>query len=179
MTTFAPDGSVVTPPQTNGQPVPEPAGAAPEPQPDPPTPVLDPQPVTIDPEPAVPADPEPEVIEKPSAEVATREAVGDIVVAETWKHDWLDFRGDHLGIRSPTQQALAALSLASSKYVPLNVQNDITGLFIANHLSPDGYGRVFYRLMDPDDGEYTVETIGQLMRAIVMTSVSTGDDENK
>lgn len=90
-----------------------------------------------------------------------------------WPHDFLVFKGDRLGIRKPTQQALAGFALASSKYVSMETKNDITGLFIANHLSPASYGTVFSRLMNPDDAEYTVETIGELMRAVVLTA--TGD----
>lgn len=86
---------------------------------------------------------------------------------EPWEHETIEFRGDQLNIRKPTYQALAGLSLSSSKYVKMTTRNDITGLFIARHLSPQTYDRVFSRLMDPDDAEYTVETIGELMGAIV------------
>lgn len=118
-------------------------------------------------------------VEEPSSDlaVAEQEPGTDIDLAEDdpdadWKHDFLEFKGDRLGIRKPTQQALAGFSLASSKYVSMETKNDITGLFIANHLSPASYGRVFSRLMNPDDDEYTVETIGDLMRAIVLTATS-------
>lgn len=86
---------------------------------------------------------------------------------EPWDHETVDFRGDILNVRKPTDQALAGLSLSSSKYVKMTTRNDITGLFIARHLSPQSYDRVFSRLMDPDDTDYTVETIGELMGAIV------------
>lgn len=80
------------------------------------------------------------------------------------------FKGDKLGVKIPTQQALAAFSLSTSKYVDSSVRNDMTGLFISRHLSPDSYAQVFSRLMDPDDEEYSVESIGELMRAIVELS---------
>ncbi|QPX62139.1 hypothetical protein PBI_INDLOVU_24 [Mycobacterium phage Indlovu] len=91
---------------------------------------------------------------------------------EDWPYDYLEFKGDKLGIRLPTRQALAAFSLASSKYVSLGVKNDLTGLFIARHLSPESYGRVFSRLMDPDENDYTVDTVGELFNAIVMAAVN-------
>lgn len=98
--------------------------------------------------------------------------VEDAVVVEpeaedTWKHETIEFLGDTLNVRKPTEQALAAYSLASSKYVAMNIRNDMTGLFIARHLSPESYERVFSRLMDPDDPEYTLDTIGALMRSVV------------
>jgi hypothetical protein len=120
-------------------------------------------------------DPEPEVIEvNTPAEPGTDLAVPDSNVElevwtndEPWDHETVDFRGDMLNVRKPTDQALAGLSLSSSKYVKMTTRNDITGLFIARHLSPQSYDRVFSRLMDPDDTDYTVETIGELMGAIV------------
>lgn len=79
----------------------------------------------------------------------------------------MTFKGDKLSVRVPSQQALAAFSLSTSKHIGSNVRNDMTGLFINRHLSPEAYEQVFSRLMDPDDGDYTVESIGELMRAIV------------
>jgi hypothetical protein len=96
---------------------------------------------------------------------------------ETWPYDFLEFEGDLLGVRLPQKQALAAFSLASSKYVSLGVKNDLTGLFIARHLSPESYGRVFSRLMDPDDSAYDVETVGELFNAIVTASVEADKSE--
>lgn len=95
------------------------------------------------------------------------DAVEVVDVAEGWPHQTIEFLGDTLEVRKPTEQALAAYSLASSKYVSMTTRNDMTGLFIARHLSPDSYERVFSRLMDPDDHEYTIDSIGQLMRSIV------------
>ena len=95
---------------------------------------------------------------------------------EQWDHDILEFKGDRLGIRVPTKQALAAFSLASGKYVDFGVKNDLTGLFIARHLSPESYGRVFSRLMDPDETDYTVDTVGELFNAIVTASLQPSDD---
>jgi hypothetical protein len=83
------------------------------------------------------------------------------------KFQELEFKGDTLHARKPTQQALAAFTLATSKYVSTTMRNDMTGLFISRHLSPESYEQVFSRLMDPDDPDYTVETIGELMRGVV------------
>ncbi|WAB09201.1 hypothetical protein SEA_LITTLEMUNCHKIN_25 [Gordonia phage LittleMunchkin] len=88
-----------------------------------------------------------------------------------WGHELLEFKGDTLEVRAPTDQALTAFSLASGRYVPMEIKNDIVGLFVAKHLSPKSYGQVFTRLMDPDDDTYAPETIGELMRAIVGISI--------
>lgn len=82
----------------------------------------------------------------------------------------LEYKGDKLQVRIPTQQALAAFSLSTSKYISGQVRNDMTGMFINRHLSPESYEQVFSRLMDPDDDDYTVESIGELMRHIVELS---------
>lgn len=97
----------------------------------------------------------------------------DVEVIEdepTTSYEPLEFKGDKLTVRVPTQQALAAFSLSTSKYIGSQVRNDMTGMFINRHLSPESYEQVFSRLMDPDDEDYTVESIGELMRAIVELS---------
>ncbi|AXC35408.1 hypothetical protein SEA_KAHVE_25 [Mycobacterium phage Kahve] len=108
--------------------------------------------------------------EQPGTEVATFERF-NVEEVESWTYDKLEFKGDLLGIRLPTKAALAGFSLASSKYVSLGVKNDLTGLFIARHLSPESYGRVFSRLMDPDDVDYDVDAVGELFNAIVTAAV--------
>jgi hypothetical protein len=155
----------------------DPVPSAPPPAPTPPGPPA------ADPAPA--AQPEPEVLPaeqptegadwsdaeiKPSAELAVPESNVEIEVwtnDEPWEHDKIDFRGDSLNVRRPTNQALAGLSLSASRFIKMSTRNDITALFIARHLSPRSYDRVFSRLMDPDDHEYTVETIAELMQALV------------
>ncbi|QGH75275.1 tail assembly chaperone [Mycobacterium phage Quesadilla] len=117
--------------------------------------------------------------EGPGTTIALAPSVDVSKLGEDWPYDWLDFKGDKLGIRLPTRQALAAFSLASSKYVSLGVKNDLTGLFIARHLSPESYGRVFSRLMDPDENDYDVETVGELFNAIVMAAVNADKPADK
>lgn len=113
----------------------------------------------------------PERAAVPGTTVALADRLDVSTLGEGWNHDWLEFKGDKLGIRLPTRQALAAFSLASGKYVDLQVKNDLTGLFIARHLSPESYGRVFSRLMDPDEETYTVDTVGELFNAIVTAAI--------
>jgi hypothetical protein len=101
------------------------------------------------------------------AKAKAKPEVIDVEVDEDdgWRE--LEFHGDTLKVRPPTQQALAAFSLGTSKHVPAQVRNDITGLFVSRSLHPDSYERVFSRLMDPDDLDYDTETIGLLMRAVI------------
>jgi hypothetical protein len=110
-------------------------------------------------------------IDGPGTAVALADRFDVTKAGEDWAFDMLEFKGDLLGIRLPARQALAAFSLASSKYVSLGVKNDLTGLFIARHLSPESYGRVFSRLMDPDETDYDVDTVGELFNAIVTAAV--------
>ncbi|ADX31946.1 hypothetical protein TPA2_gp32 [Tsukamurella phage TPA2] len=110
----------------------------------------------------------------PSAEVAVAEPAAEVAVPDgpkPWEHETMEFRGDTLEIRKPTQQALSGFSLASSKYVDMQVKNDVFGLFLVRHLSPESYGRVMSRLMDPDDADYDTETIGELVKGLVETAV--------
>lgn len=131
----------------------------------------------IDP-PATPTTTEVDVIE-PGTAIALSARFDVTKAGESWPYDMLEFKGDLLGIRLPQRQALAAFSLASSKYVSLGVKNDLTGLFIARHLSPESYGRVFSRLMDPDEDDYDVDTVGELFNAIVTASIDADKDDGK
>lgn len=109
-----------------------------------------------DPAPAPAPAPQPAASEPPAPELDP-----------DWPYERMEFLGDDLAVRVPTEQALAGFSLASSRYVPIEVRNDMTGLFISEHLGPETYGRLMRRLMDPDDPDYTTETIGRIMREIV------------
>lgn len=129
-------------------------------------------PLAAVPEPA--QEPVPAVSE-PSAEVAVAEPAAEVAVPDDgpkpWDHEFLEFMGDTLEIRKPSQQALSGFSLASSKHVDMQTKNDVFGLFIARHISPESYGHVMSRLMDPDDPDYGHDTIGELVRALVETAV--------
>lgn len=145
----------------------DPVPSAPPPAPTPPGPPT--------PEPTPTSTPTPEVappVPEPGTDVAVPEAsIIEIFstdeAPEPWDHETIEFMGDTLNVRKPTDQALGGFSLASSKYIKVSTRNDISGLFIARHISPRSYDRVFSRLMDPDDTEYTAETIGHLMAAVV------------
>jgi hypothetical protein len=104
----------------------------------------------------------------PAAPPAEEQDDDLFVLDAGWEHQRLSFAGDELAVRTPTTQALTGYSLASSKYVPNDTRNDMTSLFIISHLGPESYGRVISRMMDGDDSEYTVDTVGLLMREIVL-----------
>lgn len=110
-------------------------------------------------------EPEPEVI-------AGGEYSTDLVTPDDeplpWEHRVIEFYGEQLEVRKPTEQALAGFSLASGKYVPQKLQNDLVSLFVKQHMSERSMERVFFRLLDPDDSEYTPATIGELMRDIAL-----------
>ena len=115
----------------------------------------------------------------PETAPAAPPAEEDVYVLDAgWEHQRLSFAGDELAVRAPTTQALTGYSLASSKYVPNEVRNDMTGLFIVTHLGPESYGRVIARMMDGDDSEYTVDTVGSLMREIVLLTTAVKVDES-
>lgn len=117
------------------------------------------------------AAPEPEVT-APAAEVAVPTST-EVVDPDTeekwthqseWKHDWLEFKGDKLGIRVPKGAALQALGAA--RHNSLEFQDRLVNLFVAKHLSPETYERVMYRMVDPDDEEFTTGAWGELISAI-------------
>lgn len=85
-----------------------------------------------------------------------------------WAHRTIEFYGDTLEVRKPTDQALAGFSLASGKYVPQKLQNDLVSLFVKQHMSEKSLERVFYRLLDPEDADYKAATIGELMKEIAL-----------
>ncbi|WP_255800859.1 hypothetical protein [Mycobacteroides abscessus] len=139
--------------------------------------------VSIQP-PAPPALPEPaatveEVTAAPTPEVDVEPVPGDALpavrlsadVAIKWEHDFLEFGGDKLEIRVPTPQAMSALSMGMGKYVPAKMKNDLSGLFLAYHLSPESYEHMYSRLMNPNDTGCNANTIGELIGAILTTGV--------
>lgn len=110
---------------------------------------------------------------KAAVELAVKDEVKDVALGEghKWMHDYLEFEGDKLEVRLPSEQALSAFSISVSRYMPAEVQNDMVGLFIANHLSVESYIHVFARMMNPDDTTYTKTTVGELMGLLSKTAV--------
>lgn len=82
-----------------------------------------------------------------------------------WEHDTIDYLDETWEVKKPQPQALAAFALASGKYITPEMQNDMVGLFIRNHMSDKSHRRAYERMMDPDD-TFTQESMGKLMQLI-------------
>jgi hypothetical protein len=95
-----------------------------------------------------------------------------------WEHERIEYKGDDLAVRKPTMQALAAFQLSSGKYISGEKQNDMTGLFVDQHLAPDSYDRIMQRLMDPDDPSYTTKSVSEIMGMVVQLAIDAFRDEN-
>jgi hypothetical protein len=87
-------------------------------------------------------------------------------VERDWVHETIEYEGDTLGIRVPTQAALTAFTLGTGEFTPDFTRQGMTSMFIQNHLSPRSYGHVFRRMMDPDDA-FDDAALGGLMRVLV------------
>lgn len=122
----------------------------------------------------------PEVIEiDESGEVKAETAVATVDEPEPWQHEILaDFYGEDWEVRKPSEQALAGFALASGKYVPQKLQNDLVGLFIKNHMSEESHERMYERLMNPDDPDFTPATLGEMMKEIATLGRSTASVES-
>ncbi|MGW5147527.1 hypothetical protein [Rhodococcus koreensis] len=90
---------------------------------------------------------------------------------EEWTHDTVDFMDETWEVKAPQPKALAAFALASGKYINPNMQNNMVGLFIKNHLSEKSHERLYERMMDADD-EFTQEHAGLLMQKIATVGTS-------
>lgn len=88
-----------------------------------------------------------------------------------WPYDRIEYKGDRLAIRKAKMQALMAYQLSSGKYIPMEKQNDASGLFIVEHLGPDSYDRIMERMLDPDDVDYDMKSFAELMGLIVRASI--------
>lgn len=145
-TTAAPEQPPLAPPAA----APEPVAAA--------------EPVAV--EPAV-VEPAPEVLPAVAAPTEV-----DTVDSQKWTHqtpwpyEWLEFRGDQLAVRTPKGAALNALQMAQSKHVSDQFRSDITSLFVIQHLSQETYERLMYRMVDPNDPDFTNETFSELIGLI-------------
>ena len=84
-----------------------------------------------------------------------------------WKHEVIDFMDTRLEVRKPTQQAIGAFGLGTSKHASPALRTEMTSMFLLRHVSADTAEYVFGKLMDPDDGTWTMETLGKLVREIM------------
>lgn len=96
-----------------------------------------------------------------------------------WAHEWIEFEGDRLAVRKPTTQALAAYSLSASQFVAPQIQNDISGLFMARHMAQGSYLHVMDRFINGDDPDYDEKTVGALMRMIVELTTGPPEADNR
>lgn len=95
-----------------------------------------------------------------------------VALVDEWPYQTVEYANETWEVRKPTSQALAGFSLATGKYVPAQVQQNMVGLFLVNHMSEAAYERVYVRLMDPDDPDFTPDSLGE-----IMTLVATLPDE--
>lgn len=107
-----------------------------------------------------------DVDEEGNVAPASTEIANPEDVKAPWLFEHIDFYGEQWEVRKPSQQALAAFALSSGKYIPQKLQNDLVGLFIKQHMSEECHEKVYVRLMDPDDPDFTPKTLGELMAAI-------------
>lgn len=125
------------------------------------------------------------IIDEDGNETSTAVAVPDanpydIVLAdEKWEHEILPFAGEDFHVRAPSEQALTAFALVSSKYVDERVKANIVGMFIVKHLSPATYTRVMERLIDPDDPDMTPASVGQLVAGLSVLNPALGKNADK
>lgn len=158
MTTYASDGTKTEP-------------AAPT--------VIDAEPTTDEDTTSTAPDPdtaEPEVVQTLPAVIGDNEdyvvRVPDWVHTTPWEHNtWLEFKGDKLAIRVPTPSALNALSRLQSKYMTNKQRGEILELFLKLHLSPESNERVMFRQLHPQEPDYTIRTLGDLVNAVANTGV--------
>lgn len=116
-------------------------------------------------EPEVPA--EKSDIEKwLDAEKEYLQAKRDRTVEPNWEYDTIEYEGDTLGIRIPSQGALTAFTLGTGEFTPDVTRQSMTSMFVQNHLSPRSYGHVFRRMMTPGDA-FDDSKLGGLMRVLV------------
>lgn len=89
-----------------------------------------------------------------------------------WPYDRLEYKGDKLAVRKASLQALMAYQLSSGKYIPVEKQNDASGLFITEHIGPQSYDRIIERMMSAGDPDYTIRSFGEIMGELVRMSIA-------
>jgi hypothetical protein len=83
-----------------------------------------------------------------------------------WPHRTMEYLGETWEVRTPATEALQAFAMATSKYTPAAVQNDVITGFFARHLSPASYARFLERCGDPDDTDFKGKAVSEFMRGI-------------
>lgn len=91
---------------------------------------------------------------------------------DVWPHDTIEAFSEEWQVRVPTQNALTAISLSSGKYVPQQVQNDVVGLFLKNHMSEASFTRLFERLADPSDDTFDTQALGTIMNELAQLTLN-------
>lgn len=94
-----------------------------------------------------------------------------------WDHQWLDFKGDRLAVKTPRPSVANSVIMLRSPLVSEDDRGNIISSIIASHLSHESWGRVQFRNINPDETEYTIETIGELLEALVELSVEAAEAE--
>lgn len=85
---------------------------------------------------------------------------------EVWPHKTCEHAGESWQFRPAQPKSLAAFAMATSKYVPAVVQNNMTALFFKQHLSDESFERFLKRWGDPDDAAFGNEAVGELVQII-------------
>jgi hypothetical protein len=131
-------------------------------------------PAAVEPEPVAEAEPEVDPAETDlgrwlAAETEYKQWKRDQTVEPDWAHETIEYMGDTLGIRVPSQGALTAFTLGTGEFTPDLTRQSMTSMFVQNHLSPRSYGHVFRRMMTPGDS-FDDNALGGLMRVMVEES---------
>lgn len=111
------------------------------------------EPLTLPETPPAPAPvaPEPMSAPGPAEEAAEPEPAKPEWEPESdWEHDFIDFHGDRIAYRVPTQGAYAALQLTAGPGATTQEASFYGRYFLSSHLSPASFQRFFTRCIKPD-----------------------------
>lgn len=98
------------------------------------------------------------------AELVTTKA--EAPKAEPWPHQTIEFFGEKLEVRKPTQQGMSGIAFALSKHTPPELQANLLPLFVRNHTSPASYARLLVRAVDPET-DFPPTVMGDLLNDII------------
>lgn len=90
-----------------------------------------------------------------------------------WDHEWLDFHGDRLAIRKPRESVVNALVMVNSARVSEQTRGGVISTIVQEHLSPESFERVLWRSISPDDPDYTLSTLSDLVEALINMAMPT------